>query len=305
MEFLIILKQTYPLQVEPLMEIKGENEIIKLVKLNKYPRQLSFVQLTYLISKFIDGKSTSQLTVLRNQFDRERLYKYYELPTNVLQKQLKFHNMFAMIDPKLLEPYINNSRLVLGDYDFHCLSFRHLDLLNVEDQKLFAEFIITQKELRNRKSNSIKMLLKALINIHLIISIVAWSTITLAVIRFNFNIGRIPIKTVVWKHFNETTEELKVSYKLSVLDTISLIFLSLVIGGLVVQFYNKFIKNQQMNQFEKRTEKTIQILKSVNEKQKLKNQPEKDTKNKDTKLNVSKFFLQKQVNDSKWNKESS
>lgn len=282
-EFLKILQKTYPEEIEPLDEIKNQNELSAYY--SYFQNKLSFVQLTYLISKFLDEPNDNY--ILRNKMDVERLNKYYGLPVEVLKVQTKSNNMFVLIDPKLLKPFIkkfsvfNEKKLVLEDYDFYCLSLRNLQHLRKDDQEVFHEFIILQNKLRYQRINFLDKRKAIIEGIASIIYLLAWILLITASIKFEFFSKEIPDKSIFFLKYNIqiTEEQLKPVSKLSLLEIVSLIFLSLVMSVLVIQFYYHFIPNHQMIPKNKeKAQQSVQSLKNFNKKRKRK--IEKSTRRK-------------------------
>lgn len=111
---------------------------IKFKDFSKY----SFIQLTYIVSKYIDNHHLIGAQSTRNKIDTVRLINYVQLDEELLQAQTPSNNMFSKISSSVLEAH--KFKLNLTNYDFDRLMTR-MKISDDVDRRIIFDFIHSMK----------------------------------------------------------------------------------------------------------------------------------------------------------------
>ena len=140
----LFLKELYNKYPEEIKRVNYYNRVSRLKQILSF-EEYSFVQLTFFVTYVIDNNKFKKKRNLLDKIDEARLANYIQLPEDLLEKQKKELNMFTNINAKLLEPYLNDSSLIISNFDRMCLRTRIIDSLDTKsDLSILSSFLSFQ-----------------------------------------------------------------------------------------------------------------------------------------------------------------
>lgn len=133
-----------------LEEVKQIDTLRKLLQIPTFVGY-SFVQLTYFVTSIIDN-SENVPKYIRDTIDLQRLYSYNQLDDEIMIEQKIKNNMFTLINPNLLVPFLNDKHLLLSNFDYYALFQRVMNKNDTnENFEIIQKFYKTQEIFRASK----------------------------------------------------------------------------------------------------------------------------------------------------------